>query len=166
MAQTPLDEPPLAEALVLFGATGDLSRRMLLPSLYFLDADFRSSTTLGAALLEGIRALFLLPPSAIEPITDHGVWFLDSIRWLSALTIGVTAMRGLSPSLGRERHPRDEARVRELLERWADSSLAPFHLLDDKHWVFSADEDAFVGYALSGSTAVALGGPVGAPASR
>jgi glucose-6-phosphate 1-dehydrogenase len=28
-----------ADAVLLFGATGDLSRRMLLPSLYFLDAD-------------------------------------------------------------------------------------------------------------------------------
>src|SRR6185436_13950616 len=28
-----------ADAIVLFGATGDLARRMLLPSLYFLDAD-------------------------------------------------------------------------------------------------------------------------------
>ncbi|HEX5264705.1 MAG TPA: glucose-6-phosphate dehydrogenase, partial [Phenylobacterium sp.] len=32
-------ETPLADAIVLFGATGDLSRRMLLPSFYFLDAD-------------------------------------------------------------------------------------------------------------------------------
>ncbi len=39
MAQTPLADAPLADAIVLFGATGDLSRRMLLPSLYFLDAD-------------------------------------------------------------------------------------------------------------------------------
>jgi glucose-6-phosphate 1-dehydrogenase len=39
MAQTPQAEAPLADALVLFGATGDLSSRMLLPSLYFLDAD-------------------------------------------------------------------------------------------------------------------------------
>jgi glucose-6-phosphate 1-dehydrogenase len=34
MAQT-----PQADAIVLFGGTGDLARRMLLPSLYFLDAD-------------------------------------------------------------------------------------------------------------------------------
>jgi glucose-6-phosphate 1-dehydrogenase len=32
-------ETPLADAIVLFGATGDLSRRMVIPSLYFLDAD-------------------------------------------------------------------------------------------------------------------------------
>jgi glucose-6-phosphate 1-dehydrogenase len=32
-------ETALADVLVLFGATGDLAQRMLLPSLYFLDAD-------------------------------------------------------------------------------------------------------------------------------
>ncbi|MDB5419495.1 MAG: Glucose-6-phosphate dehydrogenase, binding domain, partial [Phenylobacterium sp.] len=31
-------EAPRADLLVLFGGTGDLARRMLLPSLYFLDA--------------------------------------------------------------------------------------------------------------------------------
>src|SRR5262245_3797568 len=31
-------DTPRADLLVLFGATGDLARRMLLPSLYFLDA--------------------------------------------------------------------------------------------------------------------------------
>jgi glucose-6-phosphate 1-dehydrogenase len=39
MPQTTPADPPLADAIVLFGATGDLSRRMVLPSLYFLDAD-------------------------------------------------------------------------------------------------------------------------------
>jgi glucose-6-phosphate 1-dehydrogenase len=33
------DQPPLSDAMVLFGATGDLSRRMVIPSLYYLDAD-------------------------------------------------------------------------------------------------------------------------------
>ena len=32
-------EPPLADLIVLFGGTGDLAQRMLLPSLYNLDAD-------------------------------------------------------------------------------------------------------------------------------
>ena len=32
-------EPPNADAIVIFGGTGDLARRMLFPSLYFLDAD-------------------------------------------------------------------------------------------------------------------------------
>jgi glucose-6-phosphate 1-dehydrogenase len=32
-------ETPLADVIVLFGGTGDLAQKMLLPSLYFLDAD-------------------------------------------------------------------------------------------------------------------------------
>jgi glucose-6-phosphate 1-dehydrogenase len=32
-------DPAQADTIVLFGGTGDLARRMLLPSLYFLDAD-------------------------------------------------------------------------------------------------------------------------------
>ena len=40
MAET-LPGNQLADAIVLFGATGDLSRRMVLPSLYFLHVDGR-----------------------------------------------------------------------------------------------------------------------------
>ena len=40
MASTPSGKM-LADAIVLFGATGDLSHRMVLPSLFFLDADDR-----------------------------------------------------------------------------------------------------------------------------
>lgn len=134
--------------------------------LYLLDANFLESTSVTAALSEALRMLFLLPSSAIQPATPHGVWFLDSIRWLSALVLGVACLRALAPTLTRARTQHDIARAERLLELWGSSSLAPFHLLDDKHWCFLDDGDAFVGYALSGSTAVALGGPVGAPASR
>jgi glucose-6-phosphate 1-dehydrogenase len=34
-----MPQAPLADALVLFGGTGDLAQRMLYPSLYFLDCD-------------------------------------------------------------------------------------------------------------------------------
>jgi glucose-6-phosphate 1-dehydrogenase len=54
--------PVTADAIVLFGATGDLARRMLLPSLYFLDADgflpkgFRIvATARGDLTTEGFR---------------------------------------------------------------------------------------------------------------
>ena len=35
----PLADAPTADALVIFGATGDLAMRMLFPALYFLEAD-------------------------------------------------------------------------------------------------------------------------------
>jgi glucose-6-phosphate 1-dehydrogenase len=81
MAQTPLEDPPLADALVLFGATGDLSRRMLLPSLYFLDADgllpvdFKILATARAGLsrdefVDQVRTILDARPEAV----DDGVW--------------------------------------------------------------------------------------------
>ena len=37
--RSPLMSDTQIERLVIFGATGDLAARMLLPSLYFLEAD-------------------------------------------------------------------------------------------------------------------------------
>jgi len=63
-----------ADAIVLFGATGDLARRSLIPSLYFLDADHlgkalavgASTGKLSDALMESkaftTRAMFKDPP--------------------------------------------------------------------------------------------------------
>lgn len=134
--------------------------------LFVLDANFLESTSLVAALREALRLVFLLPASAIEPATKHGAWFLDSVRWMSVLVLGMAFLRMLAPSLARDRRRHEAERAQGLLERWGNSSLAPFLLLDDKYWCFSEDGGAFVGYALSGQTAIALGGPVGAPAAR
>jgi hypothetical protein len=51
--------------------------------------------------------------------------------------------------------------VVSILERNGRTALAHFHLLDDKLWFFSADDRAFIGYKLVGTTAVALGEPIG-----
>ncbi|HXA38235.1 MAG TPA: glucose-6-phosphate dehydrogenase [Phenylobacterium sp.] len=78
MAQAEL---PLADAIVLFGATGDLSRRMLLPSLYFLDADgllpvgFNILATARAQhsrdeFVDQVRAILDARPEAV----DDAVW--------------------------------------------------------------------------------------------
>ena len=66
MAQTPPDQTLLADAIVLFGATGDLSRRMLLPSLYHLDAD--------RLLAKGFKVL----ATARAPLTREV--FVDQVR--------------------------------------------------------------------------------------
>ena len=81
MAPTPQAETALADAMVLFGATGDLSRRMLLPSLYFLDADghlpvgFKILATARAQhsrddFVADVKKLLEARPDGI----DDGVW--------------------------------------------------------------------------------------------
>ena len=75
------DTPPLSDALVLFGATGDLSRRMVIPSLYFLDADgflpegFKVVATARAALT---RDAFIDQVLEILKARPEG---LDDVVW-------------------------------------------------------------------------------------
>ncbi len=75
------DTPPLSDALVLFGATGDLSRRMVIPSLYFLDADgflpetFKVVATARAALT---RDVFIDQVLEILKARPEG---LDDVVW-------------------------------------------------------------------------------------
>lgn len=45
--------------------------------------DFRQPTTLAAAVSGGVRLIFVLPASAIQPATEYRTWFLESIQWLS-----------------------------------------------------------------------------------
>ncbi len=131
-----------------------------------LDAEFRERTSLGKSITSALRLLFLLP-GRIEPLTRHGRWFIGSVH-IAALTVAMLALARLVATVvfrpagrGAER-----AVVERLLEGWATTSLAYFNLLDDKSWIFAPDGQAFVGYKVVGTTAVALGGPVGAPSSR
>ncbi|MDB5428420.1 MAG: zwf, partial [Phenylobacterium sp.] len=97
-------ESPLADAMVLFGATGDLSRRMLLPSLYFLDADgllplgFKILATARAQLSreEFVEQARKVLDARAEEI-DDGVWArfcsrLDYVACDATTTEGVAAL--------------------------------------------------------------------------
>ncbi len=81
------DTPPLSDSLVLFGATGDLSRRMVIPSLYFLDADgflpagFKVVATARAALtreafVSQVHEILRARPEGL----DDAVWARFSAR--------------------------------------------------------------------------------------
>ena len=135
--------------------------------LYYLDSQFRAATTLAQSAGEALRLLFLLPLATVEPATRHGRWFLESVRFaaLGVAMVG-TAQLVATVVLRPGHRPAERARVADLLARWATTSLASFHLLDDKSWFLSADGEAFVGYKVVGTTAVALGGPIGSPSSR
>ena len=89
-----------ADAIVLFGATGDLARRMLLPSLYFLDADgflpvgFRIVATARADLtLEAFLEATHKTLSERSEGLDEGVWERFSQR-LSYVGADATTTEG------------------------------------------------------------------------
>ncbi len=108
MAHPPQAETPLADAIVLFGATGDLSRRMLLPSLYFLDADgllpvgFKILATARAQhtrdeFVDQVRQILDARP---EPF-DDGVWkrFSGRIDYVACDATAAEGVAALKPHL-------------------------------------------------------------------
>jgi phosphatidylglycerol lysyltransferase len=146
----------LGEALVLaYGVAG----------LFLLGPSFRPAPSPVEAIGGALRLLLLLP-ATVQPASWHGRWFVESVRFVSLSVVLVALADVLRAAIvGPARRAADSRRVAGILERWGTSSLAPFHLLDDKSWSFSSDGEAFVGYAVVGRVAVALGGPVGDPAS-
>ncbi|HEX2816315.1 MAG TPA: glucose-6-phosphate dehydrogenase [Phenylobacterium sp.] len=108
MAQTPQAETPLADAIVLFGATGDLSRRMLLPSLYFLDADgllpvgFKILATARAqhSREEFVDQLHKILEARPEGV-DDGVWkrFCTRLDYVACDATSAEGVAALKPQL-------------------------------------------------------------------
>src|SRR5436190_15140483 len=107
-------EAPQADAIVLFGGTGDLARRMLLPSLYFLDADgflpnpFRIVATARAelgrdAFLAQVHEILSARPEGI----DEAVWmrFSERLTYVGADATTVDGALALKAALGDARLP-------------------------------------------------------------
>jgi glucose-6-phosphate 1-dehydrogenase len=108
MAQPPLADALLADAIVLFGATGDLSRRMLLPSLYFLDADgllpvgFKILATARGQLsredfVKQVRGILDARPEKV----DKGVWtrFAKRLDYVACDATNAESVVALKPKL-------------------------------------------------------------------
>ncbi len=133
--------------------------------LYFLDAEFRHSISLGDALSDAFRLMFVVPAIESEPRTRHATAFIDSVRFAILLVWVAGALQLLRPVVYRATTLRqDRERVREILEAHATSSLAFFALLPDKLYFFSAGGRAVLAYAVAGDTVVVMGDPLGDPA--
>src|SRR3954469_19729832 len=102
MRTSPMADAPRADLLVLFGGTGDLARRMLLPSLYFLDVDgflpagFRIVASARAEMdrasfLEGLEKDLRSRPEGLEA----QAWSRFSAR-LDYVPADATSAEGLS----------------------------------------------------------------------
>lgn len=158
-------DPALARRGVAMLVAGELAVfGYAAAGLYQLDTDFRHPNTLASALPNAARLLFLLPVH-LEPTTQHGHAFVDSVRVAALLVACAGLSRLVAAVVGQPGHAADRAQVARLLRRHGRTGLAHFHLLDDKNWVISSEHGAFIGYKVVGTTAVALGEPVGDPHS-
>ncbi len=130
--------------------------------LYFLDRDFKHPIPFIDALQDSMRLLFIVPATAAEPRTHHGLWFVDSVRmaFLFVMLLGVAQL--LQPVVRRVYTSRVEReRVRTLLERRGNSSIAYFALLPDKSYFFHTAGSAVLAYRLVGGNAIVMGDPIG-----
>jgi phosphatidylglycerol lysyltransferase len=134
--------------------------------LYLLDSDFRHSNSLGQSMNEALRLLFLRPVDALETVRHHGDWFVASVRVMAIVVLGVAVWHFVHPVIARSTSDRAERTVaRRILDEYATTGLAYFHLLSDKQLFVARDERSLLSYRVVGGTAVALGEPIGAPDS-
>jgi glucose-6-phosphate 1-dehydrogenase len=103
MADARTQQGPTIERLVIFGASGDLAARMLLPSLYFLDADGLLPAEMkiigcarhpydAAQFRKQVHEILKARPEGL----DKGVWTRFSER-LDYCVADVTTEEGLKP---------------------------------------------------------------------
>lgn len=107
-------ETPQADVIVLFGGAGDLARRMLLPSLYFLDSDGflpDGFKVIATARTEMTREAFLemvkTDLKARAEGIDEQVWkrFARRVDYLAADATTAEGVAHLKPLLGEAKTP-------------------------------------------------------------
>src|SRR5262249_4286952 len=106
-------DAPKADAIVLFGATGDLARRSLLPSLYFMDADGflpDALKVLATARSEMSREAFLdhaRTAAADKGPIDDDVWkrFAERISYVAADATQEAGLKALKAGIGDAERP-------------------------------------------------------------
>lgn len=132
--------------------------------LFFLDHDFEQEHGLRESVSLAVRLLFFLPVEAIDTVNRHGEWFVESVRTMAVVVLLVAIWHFVQPVLVGHAIDRSEhARARAILEQYATTGLAYFHLLGDKRLFLAPDGRALLSYRVVGSTAVVLGEPIGAP---
>jgi len=108
------------------------------------------------------RHLLTLKSSAIH--FHHAfTWVPFSVHLLAVATILLAFWFLLRPLAGPRELPGSRARrlARNLVERHGADTLSYFKLRQDKHYLFSPDERAFVGYQIEGGTLLISADPVG-----
>jgi phosphatidylglycerol lysyltransferase len=156
------DPPRAARGIITLavGIAGVFTYSVL--GLYFLDREFTRQISIGEALENSFRLVFIVPAVTVDPTTRHGSWFVESVRLAFAVVFLLGVVQLIQPLIHRARAGRHERQlVRELLETYGRSSIAYFALLPDKSYFFSDPGHAVLPYKVIGSNAIVLGDPLG-----
>ncbi|BFM38191.1 hypothetical protein OLK001_01170 [Synechocystis sp. LKSZ1] len=129
---------------------------------YLLDRHYSVNFDLGSALLQTLAMFFTDDNAGLQPTNRFGKFFADSIYIIGAVTLSYGVWMLLRPVLLRsDATKRDRQRAQSIVERYGQSSLARFTLLDDKEYYFSPSGQSVIAYAAKGRGALALGDPIG-----
>lgn len=134
----------------------------VIEGLYFGGGSFTRAVGESAYRLFGIGHETLGTPYHQGPHAQNVVrWFLDSLSILAFTFVVGVGLMALKPVRHRRRHRLETARVKDLLERYGDSSVAAFALAPDADYFFSANGRAVVAYRFESDTLLAIGDPIG-----
>ncbi|HET8524499.1 MAG TPA: phosphatidylglycerol lysyltransferase domain-containing protein, partial [Thermomicrobiales bacterium] len=156
------DVPTMRLGMIRFGAS--LLFALLYGTLGFWLLDRRAfgiNFTVIESIERTIGLFFSMGNDGLAPRTEYADWFLDSLNVVGVLSVAYALFSLLRPVVWRRRTlPTERARARHLIETYGDSSLDFFKTWPDKVFFFSSTGKGVVAYAITMSTAIALGDPV------
>ncbi|HXG94542.1 MAG TPA: phosphatidylglycerol lysyltransferase domain-containing protein [Blastocatellia bacterium] len=130
---------------------------------WLLDSrEFGINFTIADSVRRTLLFISLAGDPQITPYTRYAQWFINSLYLMTASAIGYSIFALFRPALYQlERLPHERARTAEILARHGRSALDYFKLWPDKSYFFSPSGRAFIAYATTNHTVIALGDPVG-----
>lgn len=161
------DQPSIAQGIrVLMGALL-FTLAYGTAGFFVLDGQYKVNFDLKDALLQTLAMFFTADNAGLEPKTQFGQFFANSIYVVGAATLSYALFMLLRPVLLRKKAASSERQLaRVIVEQYGRSSLARFALLDDKVYYFSPSGRSVIAYVLKGRGAIALGDPIGPPEDR
>lgn len=134
---------------------------------YLLDGKFSDNFNWGEAILQTLAMFFTEDNWGLQPKTNFGEFFANSIYVIAASTFTVALVMLLQPVFMRNpADPSERRRARDIVEKYGCSSLAAFTLLSDKNYYFSPSGRSVIAYVPKGRGAIALGDPIGPSEDR
>jgi len=95
--------------------------------LWLMDSAFREPNEIGESAVQAARLLFILPSTTIDPVNHHGVWFIDSVRFLMIVVVLVAVWHFVHPVILQTAvHRSEHDQIRLLLEKYATTDWRTF----------------------------------------
>ena len=140
-----------------------------LTGFYLLDQHFSVSFSLLAALRQTVLMFIRFYDPGVEPLTDFGRYFVNSIYAVGAVSLGYALFMLFRPRLLRQPSLDQRRRAEAIIQAYGQTPLARFALFSDKSYCFSPSGQSVTAFVakrpslFAPRVAIALGDPIGPP---